>query len=583
MCVDYRGLNKSTIKDKFPIPIIEELLDELHGTQFFSKIDLKSGYHQIRMHPLDIHKTAFTTHFGHFEYLVMPFGLTNAPSTFQALMNHIFQPLLRKGVLVFFDDILIYSPDKSTHVQHLKRVLQILHDNSLKANFKKCSFGVGEVHYLGHVISKRGVETESEKIRAVLTWPVPTTLKQLRGFLGLTGYYRRFIQGYGQICRPLTQLLKIEVFKWNKEAQGAFELLKEKMTNPPVLALPNFHQPFCVETDASGTSMGAVLMQNSHPIAYISKSFSDRNALRSAYERELLAIVFAIKKWQHYLSVQSFVIRTDQKSLKYLLDHKLSTPFQQKWLSKLAGFDFSIEYKAGKENRAADALSRIPGSQLWAMTLSSIHSTLLEDLQKHWQEDSNLSGIIDELQQNEQSHPQYRWEQNKLTRKGKLVVGNNSVIKNTILQWMHSSSQGGHSGITATLKRIKEVFYWPKMKEAVTEFVRRCLTCQKCKYDHAAYPGLLQPIPLPNSVWEEVTMDFIEGLPSSQGKEVILVVIDRLSKYAHFMALSHPFSAMSVAQSYLDHVYKLHGFPKAIISDRDKVFLSHFWSEFMKL
>lgn len=443
MCVDYRNLNKATIKDKFPIPIIEELLDELHGTRFFSKIDLKSGYHQIRMHPLDVHKTAFKTHFGHFEYLVMPFGLTNAPSTFQSLMNHIFKPLLRKGVLVFFDDILIYSPNKETHVKHIRLVLQLMAANSLHANYKKCLFGVEKIHYLGHVISKEGVQTESDKIQAVLEWPVPKNIKQLRGFLGLTGYYRRFVQNYGQICRPLTNLLKKDAFQWTAEAQSAFELLK-KMTNPPVLALPDFDKSFCIETDASGTGIGAVLMQNSHTIAYISKAFSAKNALLSAYERELLAIVFAVKKWQHYLGIHPFVIKTDQRSLKYILEQKMATPFQQKWLSKLAGFDFSIEYKAGAENRVADALSRIPGAKLWAMAVSSVDSTLMKDLRRHWQEEVNLKKIIDDLQNDANSHPLYTWDQEKLTRRGRLVVGDNDEIKNTILQWMHNSAQGGH-------------------------------------------------------------------------------------------------------------------------------------------
>ena len=583
MCVDYRALNKATIKDKFPIPVIEELLDELQGTQYFSKIDLKSGYHKIRMHPEDVHKTAFKTHMSHYEYLVMPFGLTNAPSTFQALMNCIFKAFLRKIVLVFFDDILVYSPTWQAHIQQLQLVFEAMRKNFLKANRKKCTFAATQVNYLGHIISQQGVTTEPEKIQAVMDWPIPRTLKQLRGFLGLTGYYRRFVQAYGTICRPLTNLLKKNSFQWSSEAEEAFNKLKLQMVTPPVLALPNFHQPFIIETDASGAGTGAVLMQAGHPIAYSNKALSEKNAQLSAYERELLAIIFAIKKWHHYLILQPFTIRTDQQSLRYLLDHKIATPFQQKWLSKLAGYDYVVEYKQGTTNKVADALSRIPCSELHATMVTSLHSTLLEEIKSHWQEDPNIQQIITDLQQIPTSHPHYQWREGQLRRKGRLVIGDNQHLKNKVLVWLHDSAGGGHSGIQATLKRVQSMFYWAGMKHTVTEYVHNCIVCQKCKYDTSAYPGLLQPLPIPEGVWEEITMDFIEGLPKSRGKEVILVVIDRLSKYAHFIALSHPFSALQVAQAFLDHVYKLHGFPKSIISDRDKIFISSFWKEFMRL
>lgn len=318
-CVDYRALNTITLKDHFPIAAIDKLLDELYDTQYFFKLDLRSGYHQIHMHPDDVAKIAFRTHQGHFECLVMPFGLCNAPSTFQSSMNKLLQPYLRDFVIVFFDDILVFSHSLQEHEQHLSVVFKLLLENQFFLKMSKCSFSQPSISYLGHVVFAHGVGPDLEKIAAMLTWPQPKTLKQLCGFLWLTGFYRKFVNHYASIAAPLTALLKKDGFTWSEDVQIAFEHLKQAMTEAHVLKLPIFNDDFILETDALGIGMGAVLCQQGHPICYFSKKFCPRMQTTSTYVRELCAITSAVRKWRAYLLGCRFVIHTDQRSLCELM------------------------------------------------------------------------------------------------------------------------------------------------------------------------------------------------------------------------------------------------------------------------
>ncbi|PKA64689.1 putative mitochondrial protein [Apostasia shenzhenica] len=585
LCIDYRELNAKTIRDKFPIPVIEELLDELHGSQYFSKMDLRSGYWQVRMFEDDIRKTAFRTHEGHYEFLVMPFGLTNAPATFQRLMNSIFKPFLRQFVLVFFDDILIYSKSWQEHLQHLKQVFDVIVENSLKLKKSKCMFATQTIEYLGHYISAEGVTTDPTKIQAIIEWPTPSSVKELRGFLGLAGYYRRFIKDYGKISKGLTDLLKKNSFTWNDQAKDSFQHLKGLLSKPPVLALPNFSQPFTIETDASGTGIGAILMQAGRPIAFFSKALSEKHQKLPVYERELLAMVAAIQKWRPYLIDNHFKVKTDHQSLRFLLEQRISTPAQQKWISKLAGYDFEILYKKGNSNTAADALSRRNTMQTLSLNaiLQGLSTDILQAIQQSWTKDEQLSAIINQLKMRTTLAKPYSWRNNQLHWKGKLAVGNDMELRTQLVKMIHTEPAGGHSGFQPTLHRLKEMYHWKGMGQTVKNIIRECDICQRNKYETTAPAGLLQPLPIPERIWTDVSLDFIEGLPKSHGKNAILVVVDHLSKYAHFLALTHPYTAALVAQIYLDNVYKLHGMPEKLICDRDAVFLSRFWMELLKL
>ncbi|CAN6347636.1 unnamed protein product [Urochloa humidicola] len=581
LCVDYRQLNSKTVKNKYPIPIIEDLLDELFGAQVFSKIDLRSGYHQIKMKPEDIQKTAFTTHLGHFEYVVMPFGLTNAPATFQTLMNTVLAQFLRKFALVFFDDILIYSSSLKDHVSHLRSILEALRENQLYAKLSKCSFAQSEIEYLGHVINAQGVATDPSKIEIIKKWPSPTSVTELRAFLGLAGYYRRFIKGYGIICKPLFNALKKNAFQWTDEQEEAFSQIKEIMSAPPVLALPDFTKPFILETDASGSGIGAVLMQNGKPISFLSKTLGPKASAASTYEKEALAILEALKKWKHYLASTSVIIRTDQQSLKYIHDQRLVEGVQHKLLIKLLGFNYTVEYKKGKENTVADALSRATHTSE-ILALSAAIPVWMEQVTSSYEQDQHCLQMISKLSIDGQAIPNYSLHNGILRYKGKLVIGANADLRKQLITTFHSSVFGGHSGERATYKRLQLIFHWPCMLQQVKEFVQQCPVCQKNKSENIPYPGLLAPLPVPEMAWTHVSMDFIEGLPKSQGKDVILVVVDRFTKYAHFIALSHPYSAQHVVNAYMENVFKLHGLPKVMVTDRDPIFTSTVWQSMFK-
>ncbi|KAH9650278.1 hypothetical protein KPL70_026314 [Citrus sinensis] len=354
MCVDSRAINKITVRYRFPIPRLDDLLDQLNGATNFTKLDLKSGYHQIRIRPGDEWKTAFKIHEGLYEWLVMPFGLSNAPSTFMRVMNQVLRPFIGKFVIVYFDDILIYSTSHELHLQHLREVLSALRASSLYTAVNKCIFLTEKVLFLGYVVSKDGISVDQSKVDPIQDWPPPTTLSATRSFHGLASFYKRFIPHFSTIMAPITDCMKGEKFSWIEVATKAFKIIKEKLITAPVLALPDFSLTFEVHCDASKVGIGAILSQQGKPIAYFSEKLNGAKAHYNTYDVEFYAVVQSLKHWQHYLIHKDFVLYTDHAALKYLnsqdkLSHRHAT-----WTAFLQQFTFVVKHTSGESNRTTE-------------------------------------------------------------------------------------------------------------------------------------------------------------------------------------------------------------------------------------
>ncbi|KAI4313094.1 hypothetical protein MLD38_037866 [Melastoma candidum] len=520
MCVDCRAVNKITVKYRYPIPRLDDMLDELHGSTVFSKIDLKSGYHQIRMKEGDEWKTAFKTKNGLYEWLVMPFGLTNAPSTFMRLMNHVLRAYIGKFVVVYFDDILIFSKNEHDHVNHLRSVLEALRHEKLYANLKKCEFFLESVVFLGFVVCSRGVEVDEEKVRAIREWPTPTTISEVRSFHGLAGFYRRFVRDFSTIASPLTDIIKKDVgFRWGTEQEKAFKTLKEKLSSAPLLMLPDFSKPFEIECDASGIGIGSVLMQEKRPIAYFSEKLNGAALNYSTYDKELYALVRALETWQHYLWSQEFVIHTDHESLKHLKDQGKLNRKHTRWIQFIEMFPYVIQYKTGKENIVADALSR--GYTL----ISTLDAKFLgfEHIKELYLHDHDFKEVFSECEKG--SFDKFYRHEGYLFRENKLCIPQGSM-RELLVREAHGGGLMGHFGVTKTLDVLREHFFWPHMKRDVMRICLRCIKCKKAKSKIQPH-GLYMPLPVPSHPWTDVSMDFVLGLPRTRnGKDSIFVVGD---------------------------------------------------------
>ena len=359
MCVDYRALNKATIKNKYHIPLAAELFDRLSKATYFIKLDLRSGYWQVRIAEGDEGKTTCVTRYGAYEFLVMPFGLTNAPATFCNLMNDVLFEYIDAFVVVYLDDIVIYSQSLREHEKHMSLVFQRLRENRLFVKKEKCEFAQRQITFLGHKISEGLIKMDENKVRAIREWSEPSKLKELRSFLGLANYYRRFRKGYSKMVASLTDLLKKDqVWQWNLECQAAFDELKGAISSEPVLRLPNLELPFEVQTDASDRALGGVLVQEGHPVAFESRKLNGAEQRYSTHEKEMTAVIHCLQQWRHYFMGSIFTVVTDNVANTFFTSQKKLSAKQARWQEFFANFNFDWLHRPGKHNVVADTLSR---------------------------------------------------------------------------------------------------------------------------------------------------------------------------------------------------------------------------------
>ncbi|KAJ9534627.1 hypothetical protein QJQ45_002914 [Haematococcus lacustris] len=662
MCLDYRQLNKITIRDQYPLPRIDDLFDKLSGCTVFSSLDLQAGYNQIRITPEDVPKTAFRTPDGHYQFKVLSFGLCNAPATFQRVMNDAFAPVLNQCALVYLDDILVMSKSVDEHLKHLRKVFDLLRLNKLYAKQSKCEFMRTTLKFLGHVIFAGAIAVDPEKIKSISSWPVPQSLQQLQSFLGAANFVRKFVHNFSVLAAPLTDLCgkagdSFLWHNWPADELKAFASLKAAVAQVPMLRLPDHTQPFQVYCDASLQGVGAVLMQDGYPLAYLSKKLSSVERNYTTGEQELLALITACKEWRCYLEGVPFTLFTDHKPLTALPTQKVLSRRQARWMEFLSRFTFDLQYLPGDAN-PADPLSRIPaGPQDCAMvcvvttrrqakqslergevrvaqalpqvppvgtpsnaptavdalaprpTVSdnpvAAHHSRLPELEAPSAADTSVHypaapahplELADHLVHGYRLDPAFTAEANlsgmymddhglwRRTGKGTVMVPNDPELREYILHEMHDAAYAGHVGITKTLERLSRVFYWDTMRADVRHYVTTCDACQRDKSSTLKPGGLLNPLSIPDYRWESVSMDLITKLPSaSHGFDAICVFVDRLSKMVHFVPCKESMNAKGFARLFVDNVFKLHGLPKDMVSDRGPHFHNTFWHHVQKL
>ena len=599
-CVDYRKLNAITRKDSYPMPRIEDILESLDGARIFSTLDLASGYWQIPVSEEDKAKTAFITPFGLFEFNVMPFGLCNAPATFQRLMNEVLDDVIGKFCFVYIDDVIVYSKNFQEHLEHLQEIFTKLMKYSLHLKISKCSLFQHEIKFLGHVVNNQGIQVDPDKVKAIKDFPAPENVTAVQRFLGMAGYYRRFIRHFSLIASPLTALTRKDVkFRWTSVEKQAFEEIKKHLLQPPILTYPQLNMPFKVTTDASGIGLGAILSQehegHNKVIAYASRKLSAPEKNYSATERECLAVVWAVKLYRHYLTAQHFEVITDHNALKWLMGLKEPVGRLARWALALQEFDFHVTYRPGALHSDVDALSRAP---VFAVTVteSSFASEQRKDPTiKPWfdlLEKGQLPADDKEARAMKLVQEYYIIQDNKLyhlsgqTRKYREPVQQRLVVpaplRSEVLKECHDSVLSGHFGVARTFDQVRKRYFWTGMFKDVENWVKSCKLCASKKSSTQLAPGELQPIQV-SKPWEIIGVDILGPLTeTSLGNQYVLVFSDYLTKWVEAYPLKKA-DAISVARKLFEEIICRYGAPKRLLSDRGLVFRSNIVKELCQI
>ena len=578
-CVDYRRLNQVTKRDAYPLPYISSILDRLRNAKFLSSLDIKSAYWQVPVAPNSREYTAFTIPGrGLFQFCRMPMGLTNAPATWQRLIDRILGADLEPHVLVYLDDIVIVSPDFETHLKILDQVLTRLREAGLTVSRTKCEFCRPQLKYLGYIVDGSGLRVDPDKVEAILKIPAPTNLTEVRRFVGMASWYRRFIRDFATLLTPLHHLMKKGVqFLWTTECDEAFRSIKQQLVAAPLLSCPDFTKPFVLQTDASAYGLGAVLTQTidgaETVIAFLSRSLSRQERNYSTTERECLGVIWAVEKLRHYLEGVRFTVITDHASLVWLNRLKDPTGRLARWAVRLQPYDFEIVHRKGRDMVVPDCLSRAVPVLVDAMEVDEFLDRVRSTSDVWYQ--TMLRRVEEKLNR----FPQWRVEDGLLYKYAKshsfgllgeqdnwkLVVPKD--CRRTLLHQYHDDPRAGHLGRYKVYWRLRERYIWPKMHIDVGRYVRSCQVCAQQKPEQRAPAGLMGNRAAPTRPWQTLSLDFVGPLPrSKRGNTSILVVSDYFSKYVLLFALRAA-TARSLSKLLEEQIFLVYGVPQSIICD----------------